>query len=113
MEVVDDEEGSVRVVAAEVIPTKTKLGPYEAKKTTQVIEAEDGFILRVSAMFLQAYFYRLQTKFAKVMFLHVSVILSTGGGGVVDPSMPCSRSRGGGGIPACLAGFQAHTQGGS
>ena len=25
------------------------------------------------------------------------------------PSMPCSR---GGGIPACLAGFQAHTQGG-
>ena len=31
------------------------------------------------------------------------------------PSMPCSRSRGGGGggIPACLAGFQAYTQGGS
>ena len=27
------------------------------------------------------------------------------------PSMPCSRSRGGGGIPAYLAGFQAHTQG--
>ena len=26
--------------------------------------------------------YHLQTKFAKVMFLHVSVILSTGGGGV-------------------------------
>ena len=26
--------------------------------------------------------------------------------------MPCSRSLGvGGGIPACLAGFQAHTQG--
>ena len=56
VEVVDDEEGSVRVVAAEVIPTKTKLGPYEAKKTTQVIEAEDGFILRVSTIFLQAYF---------------------------------------------------------
>ena len=29
------------------------------------------------------------------------------------PSMPCSRSPGWGGIPACLAGFQAHTQGGS
>ena len=28
------------------------------------------------------------------------------------PSMSCSRSWGGG-IPACLAGFQAHTQGGS
>ena len=25
--------------------------------------------------------------------------------------MPCSRSPGRGGIPACLAGFQAHTQG--
>ena len=35
-----------------------------------------------------------QTKFAKVMFLHVSVILSRGEG-----------------IPACLAGLQAHTQG--
>ena len=48
MEVVDDAEGSVRVVATELIPAKTKLGPYEAKKTTQVIEAEDGFLLRVS-----------------------------------------------------------------
>ena len=28
------------------------------------------------------------------------------------PSMPCSRSPGGGGIPACLAGLQAHTRGG-
>ena len=29
------------------------------------------------------------------------------------PNMPCSRSpRGGGGIPACLVGFQAHTEGG-
>ena len=28
--------------------------------------------------------------------------------------MPCSRSpEGGGGIPVCLAGFQAHTQGAS
>ena len=27
-----------------------------------------------------SHFYRPQTKFAKVMFLHVSVILSTGGG---------------------------------
>ena len=41
------------------------------------------------------------------MFLHVSVILFTGGW---YPSMPCSRSLGGG-IPACLAGLQAHTQG--
>ena len=27
------------------------------------------------------------------------------------PSVPCSRSLGAGGIPACLAGFQAHAQG--
>ena len=27
------------------------------------------------------------------------------------PSIPCSRSPGGGGIPACLAAFQAQTQG--
>ena len=40
-------------------------------------------------------FYGPQTKFAKVMFLHVSV---------------CPRV---GGNPACLAGFQAHTQGGA
>ena len=133
------------------------------------------------------YFYRPQTKFAKVMFLHLSVILFTGRGlhpegsasggvciqgvciqgGWTDPlpighygirstsgryasywntflllpaneawgkvifsavcvknsvhcpSMPCRwypsipcRSPGGVGIPACLADFQAHTQGG-
>ena len=34
------------------------------------------------------YFYRQQTKFAKVMFLHVSVILSTGGG-----------------LPQCMLGY--------
>ena len=65
-----------------------------------------------------AHFYRPQTKFAKVMFLHMSVILSMGGW---YPSMhcrwylsmPCSRSLGGACIPACLAGLQAHTQRGS
>ena len=63
------------------------------------------------------FYYRPQTKFAKVMFLYVSVILSGGGRGYPSmhcrwyPSMPCSRSPGGGGvIQACLAGFQAHTQ---
>ena len=40
--------------------------------------------------------YRPQTKFAKVMFLHVSVCPQGGGCGGV--------------IPACLAGFQTHTQ---
>ena len=39
--------------------------------------------------------YRPQTKFAKVMFLHVFVILFTRGVG----------------IPACIAGLQAHTRG--
>ena len=60
--------------------------------------------------------YRPQTKIAKVMFLHVSVILFTGGGYPSMPcrwypSMPCRSS--GGRIPACLAGFQAHTQEGA
>ena len=60
-------------------------------------------------------FYRSQTKFAKVMFLHMSVILSTRGGWYPRlpcrwyPSMPCKSP--GGCIPACLAGFRAHTQG--
>ena len=38
----------------------------------------------------KGYYYRPQTKFAKVMFLHVSVILSTGGGvpGQVHPPEP-------------------------
>ena len=51
-----------------------------------------------------------------VIFLHLSVILFTGGWWYPSmhcrwyPSMPCSRSPGGS-IPACLAGFQAQTQG--
>ena len=36
-------------------------------------------------------YYHPQTKFAKVMFLHVSVILTTGGGGGVGAS-PCHDS---------------------
>ena len=58
-------------------------------------------------------------KFAKDMFLHVSVILSTGGRGGAIPSciaggIPAclAAGLGGGGIPACLEGFQANTQGG-
>ena len=87
-------------------------------------------------------FYSLQTKFAKVMFLHVSVFPQGGGipacltGGIpaclagLQGSVSFHRgvvsqhasqvvsqhalqvSRGVC-IPACLAGFQAHTQGGA
>ena len=46
---------------------------------------------------LGSIFYRPQRKFAKVMFLHMSVILSTGGGGI-----PACIA---GGIPACFAGL--------
>ena len=56
----------------------------------------------------------------KVIFLHLSVILFTGGGGIpacIASGIPaCLAGLGGGGvggIPACLAGFRAHTQGGS
>ena len=57
-------------------------------------------------------FYRLQTKFAKVMFLLVSVILSMGGGWY--PSMPC-RSPGpnqGEVEGSGQQGLQTHTGGG-
>ena len=43
--------------------------------------------------------YRPQTKFAKVMFLHVSVSHSVHGGGGIPACLA-------GGIPACLAGLQ-------
>ena len=61
--------------------------------------------------------YHLQMKFVKVIFLHVSVILSTGTSAIsacVAGSIPACLAAGlwgGGGVPACLAGFQAHTQG--
>ena len=40
---------------------------------------------KLPALAMLPYFYRPQTKFAKVMFLQVSVILSTGGACVVGP----------------------------
>ena len=59
-------------------------------------------------------FYRPQTKFAKVMFLQVSVCPQ--GGGIpacIAGGIPACLA---GGIPACLAGLQgalqAHTRGG-
>ena len=61
--------------------------------------------------------YRPQRSWGKVMFLHASVILFTGGGGIPAciaggiPACLAAGLRGRGGIPACLAGFQAHTQG--
>ena len=62
-------------------------------------------------------FYRPQRSWGKVMFLHVSVILFTEMGGVVSQhalqvvSQHALQQGLGGGIPACLAGLQAHTQG--
>ena len=53
--------------------------------------------VRASSMPRVSYFYRPQTKFAKVMFLHVSVILSTGGACMVAP---------GGGVCGCSAGVR-------
>ena len=62
------------------------------------------------------FFYRPQTKFAKVMFLHVSVILSTGGGspGPYPGGRLGGHAGGGGSRPISrggrLRGLQAHTQ---
>ena len=67
---------------------------------------------------LKVSFYRPQTRFEKVMFLHVAVSHSVWGGVVSEHALQVvsqhalqvSRGRGVC-IPACLAGFQAHTQG--
>ena len=53
---------------------------------------------------VRLYFYRPQTKIAKVMFLHVSIILSTGGS-------PGPYPGGGWGVWTRSGGLQAHTQG--
>ena len=63
------------------------------------------------------YSYRPQTKFAKVMFLHGSVNLSTAGEMVIPACIAgeikaCPVGILGGAIPACLVGLQAHIKGG-
>ena len=35
------------VVASQAIAAKTRLGPYEARKTTQNIVSDEGFVLKV------------------------------------------------------------------
>ena len=63
-------------------------------------------------------YYRPQRSWGKVMFSHVSVILFMGGVVVVSQhalqvvSQHALQQVSGSGIPACLAGFQAHIQGG-
>ena len=65
--------------------------------------------------------YHPKTKFAKVMFLHVSVYPRGGGIGGIEaciaggiPACLAADLHGGVGcIPECFAGFQAHTQRGS
>ena len=54
------------------------------------------------------YYYRPQTKFAKAM-LYTCVSVHTGGCGI--PACLATGLMERGGIPACLAGFQVHTQG--
>ena len=69
---------------------------------------------------MHLFYYHSQIKFATFMFLHVSVILSTGRGSAIlaciaggIPACLAAGLRGVGGIPAWVAGFQAHTQWGS
>ena len=62
-------------------------------------------------------YYCPQTKFAKVMFLNLSVSHSVHRGvsqhALQVVSEHALQQVSGGGIPVCLAGFQANTQGGS
>ena len=76
--------------------------------------ADKGKCFDIIIVRLKDYFtiyYRPHTKFAKVMILHLSVILFTRGCGGIPACLAAGLQ--GGGIPACLAGFQAQTQGGS
>ena len=59
--------------------------------TTQPVKDLNPTILRIP----DYHYYRSQRSWGKVMFLQVSLIMFTGWGG----------------IPACIAGLQAHTQG--
>ena len=52
-------------------------------------------------------YYRPQTKFAKVMFYTCVSVNWVG----IPACLAAGLRGGGGGIPACLAGFQAHTKG--
>ena len=47
VEVVDQPEGIVHVIAKQRLEPKQRLGPFEAKRTTQKIDIESGFILKV------------------------------------------------------------------
>ena len=47
LEVQNDGAGGVKVVATQTIRAKTRLGPFEARRTTQEIDLGDGFILKV------------------------------------------------------------------
>lgn len=43
----DDVDGNVKVITRQSLPAKMKLGPYEARRTTQNINVVDNFILKV------------------------------------------------------------------
>ena len=47
VEVIDEANGVVRVIAKKRFEPKQRLGPFEAKRTTQKIDIENGFILKV------------------------------------------------------------------
>ena len=40
-------DGTVTVVTKQELPAKKKLGPFEARRTTQKIETSSGFVLMV------------------------------------------------------------------
>ena len=47
LEVVDNGQGAIGVVAKETIDKKTQLGPFEAKRTTHIFEDNGFFTLKV------------------------------------------------------------------
>ena len=51
LEAVDMEDGSVAVIASEPIPSKTRFGPYEAKRVVHTQVPDDAFLLKVGVIF--------------------------------------------------------------
>ena len=43
----NDVEDGIVITATNTIPAKTRLGPFEARRTTNELVADDGFVLKV------------------------------------------------------------------
>ena len=98
--------------------SQTPAAAAAARTQTQVVAVRGKRVTTVPPSLLGCVVTARKRSCGKVMFLQVSVILFTEGvlsqhALQVVSQHALQQVSGGGGIPACLVGFQAHTQGGS